>query len=268
MNATYIEKIKKDNSWIFDENFKANLICTDDADSVLSCIMLMHYYPKRFEIGYFYDFRDGLYMKLGIDEDLPMVGVYLSHHTIKCISNHLTKMFPPDTVNPNDINLNILDDNDARNYFTKYNLNTLLLVSSICGHVFDNDVGKVIALLPDSAYKPRFQPIQYQDRGVQEKYLDILGYSNMLELQDKHGRNKFIKAQNVLTMHSKVWVTENGIEFMEDVYLEVICKYIGINYNPFDLERLLYLTEEHRSSTGKIDKMYDKEDYFSFSITR
>ncbi|HHV25982.1 MAG TPA: hypothetical protein GXX63_02160 [Tissierellia bacterium] len=268
MRRDYLERIKKENGWIFDKDFKANLICTDDADSVLSCFMLLHYYPERFEIGYFYDFRDGLYMKLGINEDLPMVGVDLSHPTIKCISNHLTKMFPPDTVNKNDINLNIIDNNDARNYFAKYNLNTFLLVSSLCGHEFDNDIGKVIALLPDSAYKPRFQPIQYQDRDVQEKYLYILGYGNMLDVLDKYGRDKFIRAQNALNIYSKVWVTDTGIEFVENVDLEVICKYIGINYNPSILEGLFYLTEKHRSSTGKIDKMYDKEDYFSFAITR
>lgn len=270
MRKDYLDRIKKDSNlnWIFDKNFKANLICTDDADSVLSCLMLTHYYPDRFEIGYFYDFRDGLYMKIGIDESLPMVGVDLSHPTMKCISNHLTRMFPTDIVNPQDINMNILDNNDARNYHAKYNLNTLLLVSSLCGHKFGNDIGKVVALLPDSAFKPRFQPSYYQDRGIQEKYLKIFGYDDMLEFQDKYGIDRFYKGQSALNLQSKVWVTDTDIEFKEDVDLEVICKYLEINYDPSDLEGLFYLVEKHQSFVGATNQKYNKGNMFSFAITR
>lgn len=268
MQREYLEKIKESNGWIFDKNFKANLICTDDADSVFSCLMLMHYYPERFEIGFFYDFNSGLYQKIGIDESLPIVGVDLSHPSMRCISNHLTQLRDSDSVNPNDINLNIIDSINARNYHSKYNLNTLLLVASLCNHEFKDKISMLVALLPDSAFMARFQPEHYKDRRIQEKYLKILGYEDMLEIQDRAGRERFYMAQKALNIKSKAWVTENGIEFKKSVDIGLICDYLGIDYDSSDLEGLFYLVEEHRSYVGSSRREYNKSNMFSFVVTR
>lgn len=267
MKKEYLDRIKRDNEWFFSDE-KMSLVVTDDADSILSALMLLHYYPNKFEIGYFYDFRDGLYIKMGIDENLEKFGIDLSHPSMKCVSNHLTKKFSDDEVNINDINMNILDDNDARDYFNKYNLNTLLLVSSLCNHKFNTDVGRVVSLLPDSSYKPYFQPPSYADKGVQEKYLRILGYPDLLDTLAKFRRDRFEAGQDVLNIRSKIWVTADGIEFMDDVDLDLICKYLEIDYDPADLEGLFYLVEKHESSTETLYVKHDKSSMYSFAITR
>ena len=45
MKKEYVEKIKEDNSWFWDENKKYYLVATDDLDSLLSCLLILKYRP-------------------------------------------------------------------------------------------------------------------------------------------------------------------------------------------------------------------------------
>ena len=59
MKKEYVEKIKEDNSWFWDENKKYYLVATDDLDSLLSCLLILKYIPA-WEIEAFKDYRDVL----------------------------------------------------------------------------------------------------------------------------------------------------------------------------------------------------------------
>ncbi|TCT16381.1 hypothetical protein EDC18_102400 [Natranaerovirga pectinivora] len=268
MKKEYLERIKKENGWFYDDDFKANLIITDDCDSLLSAILLMDKYPNRFQIGYFYDFRDGLYRKLGIDDSFPVVGIDLSHPTIHCISNHVVMLNKDDYYNKNDINLNIMDRITPFNYFQKYNLNTLLLIYSLLGLKPKTKLEAATLLLPDSAFLGFYSSFE-NDNIANKKYLvDVLELPEVYEAQQELTKEKFLLGQKSLNIKSKLWVTDKGIEPVQNVDIKGICNLLGINYDPSVLEGFFTLIEKHNTFTGRTWYKYNKDDLFSFAVTR
>lgn len=269
MNREYLDRIKKENGWIFDEEFKANLICSDDFDSLLSCLLLISEYPDRFEIGYFYDFREGLYKKEGIDESLPMIGVDLSHPAIRCISNHVTRIDDEDHYNTNDINLNNIDGITSRNYFHKYNLNSLLLCFSLLKRKVKNNRQAATLLLPDSAFLGHYSNFENDNNANKKWLVDVLELSQVYEIQKELTKDKFEAGQRALNIKSKLWVTENGIEPMQNVDIKGICDILDIKFDPSEeLLGFFSLIERHNTYTGATWQKYSKEDYFSFVVSR
>lgn len=268
MNKEYVERIKETNGWIFHKEYKANLICTDDIDSLLSCLLLMQFRPSM-RIGYYYDFREGLYVRDDLDESLPMVGIDLSNPSMKCISNHVTKILNDDAENPNEINMNyILKNISIENYHSKYNLNTLILLYSLLGLKPKTDAEKAILLLPDSSFMAAYAPDHYKDKYIQKKYLcEVLDLPELWEFEQGKDIDYFTNLQDILNTKSKLWVTDIGIEPFNDVDIGLICKYLNINYDPEMLQGLFYLQEKHESYTGSVYGNYDKDNYFSFAVT-
>lgn len=269
MIQEYKDKIMEmGNSWIFDKDYKANLLISDDLDSLMSALLLMKYRPN-IGIGYFFNYKEGLYEKMGIDETLPTIGIDISLcNGKKCISNHVTKIDDDDFINPEDINLSNIDGVSAGNYHYKYNLNNLLLVYSLLDLQPQSDIEKIITLLPDSAFIPYYQPSGYLDPHIQEKYLcDIMDLKSVYEIQEKMTKEKFIEAQDALNIKSKIYVDENGINFVDNVDLSVICKYLNLEYDPSLLEGFFYLAEKYEGYTDTTAKKYDKNKIYSFAVT-
>lgn len=281
MNEEYLETIKELHPWIFDKDFKAAICVTDDLDSFLSTLIILKYRPD-WEIGYFYSFDTGLYMKQGIDTTLQVVGADLSHPRIRCFSNHLTVLTPDcyeeGNYNKQDVNLNTIDKNTALNYFKKYNLNTFLLVASIFGFEFKTEQSRFLSLIADSAYWPFEQPKSFADSGVQKKYLcDVLGYPDVWDVQNIYPRKDFIEVQKVQNYKSKLHITEVGIEFFNDVDIEKMCEGLGLECNLWDFTGDFRLVQKHRSDwdyyrdrNGRINKTFSKEDkakMFTFVAT-
>ncbi len=258
MNITYENEIKRDNSWFWDKNFKANLICTDDLDSLLSVLLILQYRPN-WKISGFFDYRTGLYQKL--DEDIELTQentVWVDCSSIKqgdkCISNHLTSI-SGEVHNTADINLNTIDENNRdKHYFSKYNLSTFLLLVSLFEHEIDNKVGQVLSLCPDSAYKAYYQPSQYADSEVQRQYLvNKLQLKDIYDIQSKITKNKFKQIIRQQNLNSKVYVNEFGIRTVDDVDLEMILKYLNITTDLSVLDGMFGMIEESSCANKSVN---------------
>lgn len=264
MRADYVEKIKNDNSWLWDEDNTYYLICTDDLDSMLSCLLLLQYRPN-WQIGGFFDYRDGIYHNIFLSESMTQDNtIWVDCSSIKsgdkCISNHLTSI-AGEVHNINDINLNSIDNNYVdKSYFSKYNLSTFLLLISLLEHEIDDHVGRVLSLCFDSAYKPFYQPADFADASVQENYLlDVLELEAIYYTQNTMTKGQFIQIVDEQNLHTKLFVDDGGIKTKEDVDLEMICKYLNIDTDLSVLNGVFGLVQKSTSTNRSVNYMRNKD---------
>lgn len=279
MNIEYLNRIKFENNWLFDKEKEYYLVCTDDLDSLMSCLLILMYRPNM-KIGAYFDYRDGMYENIFNDDVMTQENtIYVDCSSIKkgdkCISNHLTSINGK-IHNVNDINLNSLDNNYRdKNYFHKYNLSTFLLLVSIFSHEgyeINNKVGQVLSLCFDSSYKAYYQPSKYADSRVQKRYLqDILELHDIYDVQLDMTKKEFTNIQLDQNLNSKVYADTEGIRTFEQVDLEMLCKYLNITTDLKCLDGIYAMTKASKSTTKHISKMRDldlQNTYItSFAIT-
>ena len=279
MNIKYYNEIKKTNSWFWDRDKKYYLVAGTDMDNLLSCLLMLEHRPN-WEIGFFYDYNDGIYKNLDVPEDVNInsdnvifVDCSVPQDRIKCISNHMVKIKETDQVNKNDINLNILDNihmsNSRYDYHNKYNLNTLILIYSLLGLKPKSIAESAILLLPDSAFLGYFANKNYKDYWVLKRYLlEVLELPELFDVLEQVGDlQRFRNGQDALNINTQVWVTDTEIITADDVDLEYLCETLGIDVDILDKLKGMYgLIEEHRSYRGSAYTEYDKSDMWSFAV--
>lgn len=270
MREDYIERIKSDESmkWFWDrKDDEMFLICTDDLDSLLSCLLICMYRP-RWTIGGYFDYRDGIYHHLWLSDKMNQDNtIWIDCSSIiqndKCISNHLSSI-DGSIHNNSDINMNSLDGNYRdKSYFEKYNLSTFLLVASLLkeeGLEIDNDIGKTIALCIDGSYIPYYQPERYKDRGVQRRYLcDVLGLEDIYNVQRNMTKKEFSNIIVEQNLNSKVYVTDEGIRPFKDVDLVSILKYLCIDVDLSILDGCFGIVQASKSTNQTVAYMRGKD---------
>ncbi|MEY8417077.1 hypothetical protein AAK964_12305 [Tissierella praeacuta] len=279
MNSTYLERIKSDkNGWFWDliskKDKKYYLIISDDMDSLLSAILLMSQ-NNNIEIGGFVDYREGFYIKKGLEgkltkDNIICVDMSPCEEGIKAISNHVTKRFEDDPVNSQDINLSNMDGISPKNYFHKYNLNTYILITSLLGLKPASNKASALMLMLDSAYLPYYANKAYQDSFTQKKYLcDVLDLEEVWQVQEKITKTQFVNAKNSLGLDSKIYVDDEGIKTVKNIDLEGICEMLEIDYKPEKLQGFFYLTKIVTSITRHINfNSIDKNNIIGMAVTR
>ena len=277
MDKKYLERIKNENGWFFDLDKKYYLAVTDDLDSLLSALVILKYRPT-WEIGFFVSFREGIYRRLDLPKDISIyddnvIGVDWSvpKFGFKCISNHLTQI-RDENINTSDINLNIIDGvnmSESRfDYHKKYNLSTFLLCCSLLGHKFTTDEGRVTSLLPDSAFLGYYANKNYQDYEIQKKYLDVLGFTDIWEVQSKLSLNEFRKYQSDSGIATKVTVSDEGITTVRDIVLYKLLEVLDIDVYLLDKLKGFYGLEIRTASNrNSVFKPIKKQDCWSFAVT-
>lgn len=263
----YIDTIKKENPWFWDLDQEYNLVVTDDLDSILSALLLMQYRPN-FHIGYYFDFKEGLYENF-LRKDGEMIGIDLSATNIKCISNHVTALNKDDKVNPNDINLNYVDNwIDLSNYHSKYNLNTLCLVYSLLGLHPKDDEEASLLLLPDSAFQAHYANPSYKDSYVQKQILEKMDLMELYDLMNRYDKSKFYQAQEYFRIKSKFYAGDDGIKSVEQLNLEEMCRILGIDTRLLqELQGLFFMIKRCKGYTDLTYKKYDKSQFETFVVT-
>lgn len=271
MEKEYLDRIKIENPWFFDVNSEMNLIITDDIDSIMSSLLLMQYRPN-WHINYYYGFDEGLYHELGCDQSIDKIGVDLSATTMKCISNHVTALREDDYINPNDINLNYVNNHvGLRNYHSKYNLNTFCLVYSLLNLHPKSKRESAMLLMPDSAFQAHYANPNYKDSFVQRKYLnEIMELPELYKLMENNDISKFYRFQEQLRIKSKFYVSDEGIRSVENIDLEYLCDVFEINNDLLkELEGLFVLKQRVKSYIDLSFKKYEKSnsEFVSFAVT-
>lgn len=273
MQKEYLEKIKENCSWFWDTT-KKYLIISDDMDSLLTALLILTYRPN-WEIGGFVDYREGFYIKKGLEgkltkDNIICIDMSVCEEGIKSISNHVTMRYKDDTVNSQDINLSNIDGISTYNYFEKYNLNTFILTYSLLRLKPSSDKASAIMLMLDSAYLPFYANKGYQDYYVQKKYLcDVLDLEEVWQVQSKIEKGQFSLGKNNLGLDSKVYACDEGIKTVKPVFLEEICNILEIDYSPQKLEGFFYLKELVVSMTRQISfDGVDRDNIIGMAVTR
>lgn len=178
----------------------------------------------------------------------------------KCISNHLTSI-AGEVHNINDINLNSIDNNYVdKSYFSKYNLSTFLLLISLLEHEINDHVGRILSLCFDSAYKPYYQPADFADAGVQERYLlDVLCLEAIYYVQNSMSKQQFETIVDEQNLHTKLFVDDEGIRTVENVDLEMICKYLNITIDLSALNGVFGLFQKSTSTNRSVNYMRNRD---------
>lgn len=270
MNEEYLKVLKSNEcySFMFDEDLKVSMVMTDDLDSILSCLLLKMHKPN-WSIDYFYGFNEGMYIRQGTDITREKVGIDLSYPNkrMKSISNHCTRVNERDEHNKYDLNLNHIEGIYLKNYFSKFNLSSFMLIASLLGFKFNTRKAKCTCLLADSSYKAYYQPAQYKDHGVQKRFLcDILGYAEVWKNQSTLTKADFEKGQTVLHTRDKIYIDNDGKLKVGNMKLEKICEMLEITYDESLFDEDFILIQKHRSMTNNIG-LYNKENMYSFAIT-
>ncbi|MEW6654848.1 MAG: hypothetical protein AB1394_15450, partial [Bacteroidota bacterium] len=217
MIETYVEKIRQQNPWFF-ENKKYSMVISNDLDSLATAALLQEY--KGWKVSGFYDF-DGLYLSdditnelvgidIAIDNGLNIDGVIFE----KAIDNHVCLISKKDSFNPNVININLIDriTNDG-SYYNKYCGSTVLQIWSLLDKPLPrNKTGQAILLAIDGAFHGYF-PTRRLDFRERHKYYvsDVLGFNELVEFEEKYTKQDFEKVE-------RVYKTDGRVQ-LEDGYL-------------------------------------------------
>jgi len=273
MNKEYMEKIKVDNSWFWEDESTERkfLLVSDDLDGWLSAMLLLQHRPN-WEIGGFISYEDGYYSKLGADVNIDnLVGIDISLYNGKCISNHVTKVWQDEKINKQDINLNNIVNISTSNYFYKYGASTFMLLYSLLGLKFPDNKARAIASMIDSAYLGFYLPKHYEAYEAQKNwYNDILDFPDVYALGDRNGKEKFEKVQKQLNLKTKLYISDKGIETVEPVDLKGLCNILNITYSPEKFEGYFLCSNELKAETLHVSRTMQryKNNLIARSVTR
>ena len=190
MNKRFKEKFP---TWVNDKESKYNLILGDDIDSLLSAIFLKSINPN-YEINCFYDFSNLYQIE---SNNLESIGSDIDwSHSIgkRCWSNHVTKINPNSSINPEAANLNIINGISRENYFRKYCGSTLLQIISY----YDIDISKfseeakMALLCIDVSFKGYYSGFQNDNESNKYYLNEVLEFPELYNLQQKHSRQDFL----------------------------------------------------------------------------
>ena len=201
MNLKIKEKFPE---WVNDTETKFNTMLTDDIDSLVSCALLKK--VKGYEVNYYYDFetiyeiKDSSNKAIAIDCDLV---------DGRCWSNHVTMLSKKDSVNENSANLNNIGRISRDNYFNKFCGSTALQIWSYYDIPLpESEEGKMALLAIDVGFKGHYDSRFIE---VHSKYLKAMGFSELIEVLDRHNSTEFYNLIRKYNMAEKIKLNKKGM---------------------------------------------------------
>lgn len=194
------------------ETTQYNLMGSNDSDSTISAAAINKKYG--YKMKYFYDFNhlwESKNLKKS-NESNPKLGVDIALTEGACIDNHVQQIsYADEIINTEALNLNNIEGiyGSGNNYFRKYNLNTVLLTMSVLNIPLPEDTETAAILLAiDSAFKGAYSS-HINDRQANQKYLEILGYPELIKLLNNKDEQYFYSIIDEYNLNAKIYI-ENG----------------------------------------------------------
>lgn len=211
---------------------KYDLILTDDIDSLLSCAILKEI--KQWEIEQVLLFKADKnkvidYLGKTSNATNEAVGVDLALQSGKCFDNHVTRISSSDELNNESINPNIFKNVTGKNYTSKYNLSTVLLLWSLYNLPMPKtEEGKMILLAIDSSYISYYSSYSFFNQMNKYYLCDVLGLEELYECQKRHKEYEFTDIIRKYKLKSKI-IVKKGI-LQTDINLkEINCELFETN---------------------------------------
>lgn len=246
--------------WVNDNNVGKYTICmSDDLDSLLGSKVLEQI--KGYKTNYFYSF-DELYVD-DENNDKVAIGVDIALMKGKIWDNHVTMLSRRDSINPQSANLNAILKISRDNYTDKYAGSTLLQIWSYYNLPLPTtDEGKMILLVIDSSYKGHYIR---SFKETQNKYLRMLEFDELIELQDKYTQRDFQKITKKYNLNGKIELIDGKLETA--IKLEEVGKILGIDLTlPKGQFKLKRKFKSNKSNLTKGSKT-KKNNIFSLALT-
>lgn len=248
--------------WFKVEGEERYMMVGDDADSLLSAMVLEQYLGWKY--NWFYDF-ESVHVSDKSISTRKRVGIDMAlDNNEKTIDNHVTIMSNHEKVNPYSVNLNCMYEQSSINYGRKYAGSTLLLVWSLLGIPLpESDEGKRILLSIDSAHKGHYNKTFKE---THNNWLKMLGFEELIEFLERTNKNVFYETQRDFSLNEKVYLDDNG-KIGTRIDMLSVGMYLGIDAVQPDIvfEKEMSLTR-HGSVSSDIG--YEKpKNTFSFAMT-
>ena len=173
-------------AWINEIDKKYDLILGDDVDSAVSSSLLETITNGKWNINYFYDFKNFYrHEKTGN----KTIGVDMAFLKSRCFDNHISKRTKNDIHNELCANLNIVHNISCENYTSKYSMSTLMLIMSLYDIPLpSSQEGKEILLAIDTGFKG-FYISAFQH--IHMNWLEQLGFTELIDILNKRSIKYF-----------------------------------------------------------------------------
>lgn len=184
------------------------MVLTNDSDSLLSCGVLSKLFG--YKIQHFYTFS-ALHTADGSGE--KAIGVDVDFANGRCWGNHVTMFGDWDVPNKESANLNSIERITRKNYFQKYCGSNLLQQWSYYDLPLPkSEIGKMILLCIDSTFKGYYSPYQNDNISHLHYLRDIMGFEELIYLEQKYNINDFINLMIDLKLNEKIFLSDGKLE--------------------------------------------------------
>ncbi|WP_307586889.1 hypothetical protein [Paenibacillus wynnii] len=230
---------------------------SDDLDSLFSCSILKKLFG--YEVKYFYDF-DSIYSAPHIHK--PTVCVDIAVEQGMTWDNHVVKIMPNDSINPQSANINAINDISRRNYFNKYAGSTLLQIISYYNiPIPKSREARLILLAIDSSYMGHYNK-DFKD--THRRYMEQLELYELIDvLEQETSVQAYYDVKHKYNLNGKISIN-NG-------YLNTTIDLVAMQ-GLFDVD--LRLSEESFMKSYEFGDRgrhsaigISKPDVFSFALT-
>lgn len=209
-------------AWVdfIDEDF--DLVLSNDADSLLSCLFLNKMFGWK--INYFYDFN-ALYQIKPSDRDRIYVDIDVVNG--KGWGNHVVLINKTDKINKQMANLNTIFKVHQANYCKKYSASTFLTILSYYNYP--------LFLLPREAQLITLS-IDAGFKGFYDKYFqqfnyfyihNVLDMDYLFDLQKQYSKDDFYNVIGTYNLHEKIYL-QNG-KLATKIKLDELAKLFNFN---------------------------------------
>ena len=216
--------------WVYDKTGSYDLLLTDDLDSLMGCAILkavMGWDIQQVMLFKADPHKTTDYLGKTSKATKEVIGVDIALQDGKCFDNHVSRLQKTDHRNEQCINPNLWEDITRQNYFSKYNLSTVLLLWSIYDIPLPkSEDGKMILLAIDGTYQSFYHENSQYNRRNKHWLVDVLGLNGLYECQQRHSKSDFEDIKRKYTM------TQNGHDTKIKVskgILDTDLDLIGIN---------------------------------------
>ncbi len=211
-------------TWIDQTFLEHDLMLGNDIDSLLSCNLLEEITNGKWNINYFYDFKNFYRHE---KTDLKPIGVDMAFSKkVKCFDNHVSRKNGFEEYNKFCANPNLAHGISRDNYAKKYGMSTLLLIMGLYDIPLPkDDLSKQILLSVDVGFKGHF--VDYF-KPIHTNWLERLGFTELIDTLNKYDKNHFYNVLLHYGLNEDIKINQDG-----KVYTNI--DLLGLQ-NKFDFE--------------------------------
>jgi hypothetical protein len=200
------------------ESTKYNLIGGDDLDSIISCALWHKKY--NFQIRHFYDFSNLWSIEGFKDKPEERLGIDIGLTEGPCVDNHVLQIsYADEILNEQALNLSNAEGvyGCGISYFSKYNLNSILLSMSVLNIPLPEDIEtQSILIAVDSGFQGYYSR-HPRDNAAIRKYLKILGFESLLELMKNKNGEYFHDIIAKYSLKTKISIKDKRLVSSKDL---------------------------------------------------